>query len=129
MIESLNKRIATVWIATLVALSILLLPVYANSATSAVHHRGTHIGGVLNATSDEHGDTGQSATESGCEKSSSGRSENSDGSCCDVGCPTLEVFALVYVSTGFIPQLNHEQSHASALVSRHSSELKRPPRN
>ncbi len=129
MIESLNKRIATLWIATLVALSILLLPVYAKSASSAVHHRGMHMSGVVNATSDKHANTGESATKSGCEKNSSDRSENGDASCCDIGCPTIEVFASVYVSTGFIPQLDHEHSSAGALVARYSFDLMRPPRN
>ena len=129
MIESLNRRIATVWIATVVALSILLLPIYSNSATSAVHHRGMHLSGVVNPTPHEHGSTGKSGTESDCEKNSSDRSENGDASCCDIGCPTIEVFASVYVSTGFIPQLSHEHSSAGALDARHSFDLMRPPRN
>ena len=129
MIESLNRHIATVWIATVVALSILLLPIYSNSATSAVHHRGMHLSGVVNPTPHEHGSTGKSGTESDCEKNSSDRSENADAACCDIGCPTIEVFASVYVSTGFIPPVSHEHSSAGALVARHSFDLMRPPRN
>lgn len=101
MSESFNRRIANLWIAAIVMLSILLMPIYANSAMSAVHHRGMHVNDV---NSDEHANTIESATRSGCEKkNSSDRPENGDASCCDVGCTTIEVFALVYAVAGFIP--------------------------
>lgn len=129
MIESLNRRIATVWIATVVALSILLLPVYSNSATSAVHHSGIHLSGGVDATPDEHANTGKSGTGSDCEKNGSDSSENAGSACCDIGCPTMEVFASVNVSTGFIPPDSYEHSSAGALVARHSFDLMRPPRN
>lgn len=126
MIESFNRRIANLSIAAIVMLSILLMPIYANSAMSAVHHRDMHLNDL---NSDEHANTIESATTSDCEKNSSDRPENGDAACCDVGCTTIEVFALVYAFSGFIPTLDHEHSSAGALVARHSFDLMRPPRN
>jgi hypothetical protein len=126
MIESFNRRIANLSIAAIVMLSIVLMPIYANSANSAVHHRDMHLNDI---NSGEHANTIESAAVSDCEKNSSDRSENGDDACCEVGCTTIEVFALVYASSGFIPALDHEQLSAGALVARHSFDLMRPPRN